>query len=120
MTHFFVFFACCVAVERLAELGTTVDFLDDLRAWWDKSFPKYAKLSSCKFCQSFWASGVLSLVLAASGWPGIVAWPVEIVVSWLSVWGGSLVVGEFMDRYLNRAPVSVMMMQPTDDQESES
>ena len=120
MGHFFMFFVCAFAVERLAELGTTLDALEGCRTWWQKAAPKYAQLATCKFCQSFWASGFLALLMAIAGWPHIVVAVLEIPVVWLSVWGGSLVLGEFMERYLNRAPLGVMMMKPKDDQASGS
>lgn len=124
MEYFFLFLMTTLAIERLTEITTTVDSLECLRAFWEKMFPKVQLLATCKFCQTFWLSGIIGIITPFSLIQGLafnlfIGFILKSFILWLSLWGMALIWSEFMDRYLNRAPINLFVMKPTDDQESE-
>lgn len=107
-------FLVAVAIERYCEILTSVDFLEPIRARWERWLPWVGKLATCKYCQCFWMSAAAAYFLpfpliellfttaACAFWT-------KFAVMLPAYWMMSLVIGEFMERYMNRAPMSVFL-----------
>jgi hypothetical protein len=111
-----------LAVENLAEIFVTkidlqkcidwlllpswpnlANFCNEMRSgFWD-AFPLLNKLAGCKFCEMFWLTGLFLLL------------PMPLLVTtWLAIHRLAQFLSEFLERYLNRAPLSVFIQKPSD------
>ncbi len=97
-----------LAIENLTDILVTVDFLEGWRAKFEAMFPRIGRLARCKYCQSFWLSGVAALLLP----------PIEVAGGLVVLWFAIHLLAhfarvaheashEFLERYLNRAPTRV-------------
>lgn len=126
MEHLLIFILLALAIERFTDLTTTLDLLEGCRSRFARRFPRFGKLAGCKFCQSFWASLVVGWtcpypLLSSLFSAPLAALVFKSVVLWLSLFGMALLLDEFLDRYLNRAPLSIFLSQqeyPMDDEDS--
>lgn len=127
MEYFFLYFLVTLAIERFVEITVNADlkWLEWLRQKWMKLLPRLSTLAECKYCQSFWASLAVAVLMPfplvqnafLCFWAGYVA---KSLLLWMSLWGGALIWDEFLDRYLNRAPTHLAITELKADQESDS
>jgi len=124
-----------LAIENIADILTNHDLFISIREWFERIFKKigekmdfilrrvpflkrllqragriFNKLTTCKYCQMFW----LSLIFFCLWMP-----PSNLMLAFAAHRIATLV-SEFYDRYLNRAPISVFVQQPTVAEESDS
>lgn len=114
MNDVLAYFMLAFAIERLTEVTTHLDLLEGMRSRIKRMFPRIGILAECKFCQTFWLSMVagwtMSFPVISCLFPDpIVGYVAKSMVLWFSCWGLALVMDEYMDRYLNRAPLDVVM-----------
>lgn len=87
-----------LAIENLADMLTNLEYLEWARKLMDK-IPFFGKIARCKYCQSFWLVGLtLCPAIAIPQW----------AVMWLGLHRIVTLAAEFFDRYLNRAPITIM------------
>lgn len=87
-----------LAVDNVSDMLTNLDLLEWARNILDK-VPFFGKIGRCKYCQSFWLLGI-----AMCPWIAVPSW----AIFWLAMHRIVQFVGEFYDRYLNRAPLTIM------------
>lgn len=90
------FILLILAIENLADMLTGLEHLEWARKLLDK-VPFFGNIGRCKYCQSFWLIG-LTLCVAVPQW----------LVMWFGIHRIVTLVSEFFDRYLNRAPLTIM------------
>jgi hypothetical protein len=96
-------FLTVLAVENLSHILTTVDLLEPIRCWLQARLGKLGKLATCGYCQSFWLSIAAAYFLINDPLPFAVKW---IVVA-LAAHRAANFISEFMERYMNRAPLNI-------------
>ena len=52
------FLLMCLAINNLTDILVHVDLLNGIRTWFQNKFPRLGKIVICKYCQSFWLSGI--------------------------------------------------------------
>lgn len=87
-----------LAVENLADILVNIDLLENTRARFEVTFPKFKKLARCKYCQMFW----LSAIYFSLGVP-------ILVVNCFAVHRIAQFFNEFFRRYLNDAPINIFV-----------
>lgn len=105
----FEFLMLALAAENIAEILTNTDplelgYLPQARAWCETNLGKFGKLATCKYCQMFW----LCLLFTTAVMPAwfIACFALHRVCQFFS---------EFYERWMNRAPTSVFLMQAKAD-----
>ena len=81
----------------------------------ERKIPRLAKLSECKYCLGFWISGATALVLSTLGLCVVL----KVAILWLGLHRVATFLDEFMERYLNRAPLSVFLARREMEDEDE-
>lgn len=76
-----------MAISNFTYILSTVDLLETYRKSFCNLFPNVCKLATCKFCQSFWLSGLCSLVLSLFYWPQeiVLLFPIRVLLIWFSM-----------------------------------
>jgi hypothetical protein len=109
----FLFAILALAVANLSNLLTTVDLLECPRKWFERNFPRLAKLATCQLCQSFWMSGASSVFLSLWAWEGFSGWvPIwaRIPVVWLAIHLAARMIHLVVDGVPIRTPVGLYAM----------
>jgi len=97
---FWLLFLHGLAISDMVAILTEVDFLERPRAWLRLKSPRFlGKLATCVLCQSLWLAG-LDILFGFPNW----------LVAWFALHKATLLVHEFSDRYLNRAPFAIFDM----------
>jgi hypothetical protein len=116
MTLLLLFVLFVLAIDNITDIVSTVELLKPMREKFKAKFPGFAKLAECRYCQSFWLSGLVSAVcplafpiMSKLFGDSIVIWVTAWVVSWFAIHRAAQFTREFMDRYLNRAPMSLFI-----------
>lgn len=100
-----------LAIENLTDMLVTVDLLESWRLRFEAAFPTIGKIAKCKYCQSFWLSGLAAFALPALDMTGgffIVWFSLHLMVHVARVVHEAS--HEFLERYLNRAPLRVEVL----------
>jgi hypothetical protein len=96
-----------LAIENLTDMMVNLEFLEKHRLWFESSFPTIGKLARCKYCQSFWLSAAAAWMLPTECF--LATWlAVHLLVQLARVVHEASL--EFSDRYLNRAPIRVEVL----------
>ena len=102
-----------LAVSDAIAILAVFEIRKKIEIWLEKHWPRMAKLASCEFCQMFWLCGFLSL------WGFNPPFAVKWIVLWLAMHRLAMLVNEFCERYLNRAPLSVFATIDKHEQKAE-
>ena len=73
-----------IAIEGMSELLSSLDELEEVRVWMARRLGRFARISWCKFCQTFWLSMIASAAF-------VVYWMIlparDIFLSDVLLWG---------------------------------
>lgn len=132
MSLFFLFVLLVLAIDNITDIVSTVDLLAPAREWFKAKFPKFGKIAECRYCQSLWLSAIATGFCPVA-YPALshyfgdtaVIWLIGWLASWFATHRTIQFTREFMDRYLNRAPLNVFLqaeepVPPTEDTAPES
>lgn len=105
----FLFIVLVVTIEHITDLLTNVDLLENIRIKLETIIQPFQKIVRCRFCQSFWLSGLIAMLL-----PGILGLSgnepflriIDIFITWLVLHKAIVLWIETMDRYLGRIPAN--------------
>jgi len=100
----FGFILTCFAINNLTDILTSIDFfiLSTFRQWFQDTFPKLGKIVICKYCQSFWLSGLICCYASFSMLGLGVLSSIVSIILWLSMHSIIQLIDEFRQRYLDR------------------
>lgn len=109
--------AIALAIDNATDILTTVDLLEPLRTRFDAAYPRFSKIGRCKFCMSFWLSGLAGLAFPFLGMSFVLGW----IITWFSLHRATQALDdvyrlmfEFKNRYINYAPINVRVTQVKD------
>jgi hypothetical protein len=96
-----------LAVEHATDILVNAEPLKNYRIAFQTAFPALYVLAECRFCLSFWISGLTVLFFPGLFGTDLV---VDTVLTWLVLHKVSVLMIEATERFLGRAPMSVLMV----------
>jgi len=104
------FLLMCLAINNLTDILVNVDLLHGCRTCFQNKFPKLGKIVICKYCQSFWLSGIGTAIFLFLGREPDVITCLTWIVLWLSAHRIIQIIdifydiaSEYHERYIQRA-----------------
>lgn len=98
-------FMTIIAIENLANILVNVSFLEGIRGWLAENIPFLGRLTSCKYCLSFWLALMCAHWMVFHEGPPCVKW----AIYGLFMHRMAVFFSEFFERYLGGAPVNVFV-----------
>lgn len=104
-----VYVLAAAAISNMTIIMAESDPLESTRLWLQARLPKISKLFECKYCLSFWLSGLaglLSIIYVPIGLPDWLQWSIV----WYSMHFVVFFMHNVYDRTANDAPTALYVM----------
>lgn len=108
MLEFIVLFACLVvAINNLTSILTTVDLLEQPRLWLGLRLGRFAKIVQCKYCQSFWLSGLSTLFVTNISYAVSLNFWIGWGITWFALHRAIEIFDQWATKAINDAPINI-------------